>query len=148
MGLIHQKPHDHPQAARLIIHVTQAQGLKFGLTALQHILGHFGCGQLPQPHCSSGSLLGSLPVLSAYSFTSSWQLLFLNQRKMENGHRIIFHDQVSTKECAGWGDWTRGRLHAKRTCFWSSYCTRSKIEKPSHQRIISGNWTSSKEEMF
>ena len=26
----------------------------------------------------------------------------------------IFHDQVSTKECAGFGDRTRGHLHAKR----------------------------------
>ena len=29
----------------------------------------------------------------------------------------MFHDQVSTKECAGRGDRTRGRLHAKRTRF-------------------------------
>ena len=32
-----------------------------------------------------------------------------------------FHDKVSTKECAGRGDRTRGRLHAKRTRFRSSY---------------------------
>ena len=31
-----------------------------------------------------------------------------------------FHDQVSTKECAGRGDQTRGRLHAKRTRFRSN----------------------------
>ena len=36
----------------------------------------------------------------------------------------FFHDQVSTKECAGRGDRTRGRLHAKRTRFGSNYCTR------------------------
>ena len=33
----------------------------------------------------------------------------------------IFHDQVSTKECAGRGDRTRGRLHAKQTRFQTSY---------------------------
>ena len=31
--------------------------------ALQHIVGHFGRGQLTKPHCSWASLLGSLPVL-------------------------------------------------------------------------------------
>ena len=33
----------------------------FCFTTLQHILGHFGRGQLPLPHCSWASLLGSLP---------------------------------------------------------------------------------------
>ena len=33
------------------------------------------------------NVLGSLPVLSANSFTSYWQLPFLNQRKGENGLR-------------------------------------------------------------
>ena len=37
-----------------------------------------------------GKLLGSLPVLSAHSFASNWQLLFLNQRKRENGRRNVF----------------------------------------------------------
>ena len=59
----------------------------FCFTALQHILGHFERGQLPNPYCSWASLLGSLPVLSAHSFASNWQLLFLNQRKRENGRR-------------------------------------------------------------
>ena len=36
----------------------------------------------------------------------------------------VFYDQVSTKECAGRGDRTRGRLHAKRTLFRSSYRAR------------------------
>ena len=40
-------------------------------TTLRHILGHFGSGQLPYPHCSWASLLGSLPKLSAHSFASS-----------------------------------------------------------------------------
>ena len=62
----------------------------FCFTALQHILGHFERGQLPLPHCSWASLLGSLPVLSAHSFASNWQLLFLNQRKRENGRRNLF----------------------------------------------------------
>ena len=42
----------------------------------------------------------------------------------------FFHDQVSTKECAGCGDRTRGRLHAKRTQFRSRYralCMTSKV---------------------
>ena len=96
----------------------------FSFMALQHISGHFGCGQLPYPHSSWANLLGSLPVLSAHSFASNWQLPFLNKGKRENGRRNFFHDQVSTKECAGRGDRTRGRLHAKRTCFRSSYRTR------------------------
>ena len=62
----------------------------FCFTALQHILCHFGCGQSTYPHCSWASLLGSLPVLSAHSFASNWQLLFLNQRKSENGRRNVF----------------------------------------------------------
>ena len=62
----------------------------FCFTALQCILGHFGRGQLTYPHCSWASLLGSLPVLSAHSFASNWQLLFLNQRKRENGRRNVF----------------------------------------------------------
>ena len=41
----------------------------------------------------------------------------------------IFHDQVSMKECARRGDLTRGRLHAKRARFRSSYRTRSAEEK-------------------
>ena len=36
------------------------------------------------------SLLGSLPVLSAHSLVSNWQLLFLNQRKRENGRKHFF----------------------------------------------------------
>ena len=62
-------------------------------TALRHILGHFGRGQLTFPHCSWASLLGSLgslPVLGTYSLASNWQLPFLNQRKEENGHRNDF----------------------------------------------------------
>ena len=96
----------------------------FCFMALQHTLGHFGRGQLPLPHCSWASLVGSLPVFSAHSFASYWQLLFLNQRKRENGRRIFFHDQISMKECAGRGERTRGRLHAKGTRFRSSYRAR------------------------
>ena len=40
--------------------------------------------------CSWASLLGSLPVLGAYSFASNWQLPFFNQRKGENGRRNYF----------------------------------------------------------
>ena len=61
----------------------------FCFTALHQILGHFERGQLSQSHCSCASLLGSLPVLSAHSFASNWQLLFLNQRRRENGRRNL-----------------------------------------------------------
>ena len=37
-----------------------------------------------------GKPTGSLPVLSAHSFASNWQLLFLSQRKRENGPRNVF----------------------------------------------------------
>ena len=43
---------------------------------------------------------------------------------MSERGRNFFHDQVSMKECAGNGDRTRGRLHAKRTRFHSSYRAR------------------------
>ena len=60
-------------------------------TALRHFSGHFGRGQLTYLHCSWASLLGSLiPVLSAHSFASNWQLPLLNQRKAENGRRNYF----------------------------------------------------------
>ena len=59
-------------------------------TALWHILGHFGRGQLSYPHCSWASLLGSLQVLSAHSFANNWQLPFLNQQKGENGPKNYF----------------------------------------------------------
>ena len=51
---------------------------------------HFRSGQLTYPHCSWASLLCSLPVLTAQSFTNNWQLPFLNQRKGENGRRNYF----------------------------------------------------------
>ena len=71
----------------------------FCFTALQHILGHFWHGQLPQPHCSWVSLLGSLPVHSAHSFASNWQLLFLNQQKRENGRRNFFMTKSHALKC-------------------------------------------------
>ena len=52
--------------------------------------GHFGRGQLTYPHCSWASLLGSLQILSTYSFASNGQLPFLNQRKVENGRKNYF----------------------------------------------------------
>ena len=61
------------------------------------------------PHCSLtlASVLVSLPVLSAHSFVSNWQLPFLNQRKEENGRRNVFMTK-STKTCfAGREDRTR-----------------------------------------
>ena len=39
----------------------------------------------------------SLPVLSAHSFASNWQLPFLNQRKGENGRRNIFMTKSQRK---------------------------------------------------
>ena len=70
----------------------------------RHILGHFGCGQLTYPHCSWASLLGSLPVLSAHSFTSNWQLPFLNHRKGENDRRNYFMTKLHKRTLPGmWG---------------------------------------------
>ena len=83
----------------------------FCFMTLQYILGHFRCDELPNPHCSWASLLGILPVLSAHSFASNWQLLFLNQRKRENGHRNFFMTKSPRKKCAGREDRTRGHLH-------------------------------------
>ena len=59
-------------------------------TTLWYFSGHFGHSQLTYPNCSWASLLGSLPVLSAHSFASNWQLPFLNKRKGENGRRNYF----------------------------------------------------------
>ena len=67
-------------------------------TALRHFSGHFGHGQLTCPHCSWASLLGSLPVLSAHSFASNWQLPFLTQRKEDMAVEIISWPN-SMKEC-------------------------------------------------
>ena len=53
-------------------------------TALGHVSGLFRCGQLTYPHCFWANLLSCLPVLSAHSFASNWQLSFLIQRKGEN----------------------------------------------------------------
>ena len=49
----------------------------------------------------SEKLLGSLPVLSAHSFASNWQLPFLNQRKGENGRRIFFMTKSPRKNMPG-----------------------------------------------
>ena len=75
---------------RVCKHGIQQFWFDFCFTALQHILGHFGHGQSPWPHCSRASLLGSLTVLSAHSFASHWQVFFLNQQKRENGCRNSF----------------------------------------------------------
>ena len=73
-----------------IIHYTLAWLLCCCFTALRHFSGHFRCGQLTYQHCSWASLLGSLPVLSARSFTSNFQLPFLNQQKGKNCHWNYF----------------------------------------------------------
>ena len=71
-------------------------------TALRHFSVHFGHVQLTYPYCSWASLLVSLPVLSAHSYASNWQLPFLNQRK-EMAVEIISWPN-STKECCRtWG---------------------------------------------
>ena len=66
-------------------------------TAFWHILGNFGRSHLTQPHCSWASLLGSLPVLSAHSFASNWQLTFLNQQKGGSGCRNVFMTKSQRK---------------------------------------------------
>ena len=75
----------------------------FFFMALQHILDHFGCGELTLPHCSWASLLGSLPVPSAHSFASNWQLLFLNQRKRENGVEMFSWPCLHERMRRTWG---------------------------------------------
>ena len=92
--------------------------------ALWHFSGHFGCGQLTYPHCSWASLLGSLPVVSAHSFDSNWQLPFLNQQKGENGHRNYFMTNLLEKNVAGLEDGTRDRPHTRRMRIRLSYCAR------------------------
>ena len=73
--------------------------LYYCFTALR--LRSFRARQLAYPHCSWASLLGSLPVLSAHSFASNWQLPFLNQRKGENGRRIFFITKSPRKNVPG-----------------------------------------------
>ena len=68
-----------------------------------HILGNFGRSHLTQPHCSWASLLGSLPVLSAHSFASNWQLTFLNQQKGGSGRRNVFMTKSQRMFCRTWG---------------------------------------------
>ena len=84
--------------------------------AFQHILGHFGHNQLTLPHCSWASLLGSLPVLSAHSFASNWQLPLLTQRKGEDGP-INVNERMF---CRTWGSNPRPS-HIRQTHIRSSY---------------------------
>ena len=86
--------------------------------ALRHLSGHFRCGQLTYPHCSWASLLCSLPVFSAHSFASNWQLPFLNQRT-----RI--RPSYSKRLTASGAVWSGSTLFA-RICldtlwYWHSY---------------------------
>ena len=78
-------------------HICRQTGTTFGQTQLDHwwnISGKFQDNPTSVDtlqvisdavsityHCSWASLLGSLPVLSAYSFASNWQLPFLNQQE-------------------------------------------------------------------
>ena len=50
----------------------------------------YGIPTSPSASIMGHKLLGSLPVLSAHSFASNRQLLFLNQWKRENGRRNVF----------------------------------------------------------
>ena len=75
--------------------------LYYCFTALRHILGHFERGHLAYPHCSWASLLGSLPVHSAHSFASNWQMPFLNQRKGDNERRNFFMTKFPLKNVPG-----------------------------------------------
>ena len=58
-------------------------------------------------NCSWASLLGILPVLSAHSLASNWQLLFLNRRKRENGHRNFFMTKSPRKKVLDMGSENR-----------------------------------------
>ena len=69
--------------------------------ATGHILGHFGRSQLTYPHCSWASLLNSLPVLSARSFTSNCPSWISGRERI--AVEIISWPN-STKECCRtWG---------------------------------------------
>ena len=52
------------------------------------------------------------------------KLLFLNQRKRENGRKNLFMTKSPRKNVPDIGIKLGGRLHAKRTCFRSSYRAR------------------------
>ena len=69
----------------------------------EHIAGHLR---------NMGATISSkLPVLSAHTFTySNWQLLYLNQRKGENGHRNYF----MTKSL--WKTWSTSASNWQFTC--------------------------------
>ena len=84
----------------------------FCFTALQHILGHFGRGQLPS-HCSWASLLGSLPVLSCLVHILSPVTDNCSSRISGRGRMAVeFFSWPSLHErmCRTW-DWSLGRLH-------------------------------------
>ena len=79
--------------------------------------GHGNNAPLTYPHCSWESLLGSLPVLSAHSFASNWQLIFLK----------LFHDQTPRKNVVGREDQTSNCLHTRQTRIWPSYHTQQVV---------------------
>ena len=76
---------------------------------------------LTYPHCSWASLHGRLPVLSAHSFASNWQLPLLNQQKGENGRRNYFMTKFHERMLP---DVRADHPHTRRTCIRSSYRAR------------------------
>ena len=64
-------------------------------------------------------------TVSAHSFTSNWQLPFLNQRKGENG-RIVFITSLLLRMFAGPEDRIRDRPHTRQTRVRPSYHARQR----------------------
>ena len=104
--------------------ISIVQLLCWCFTALRHISGHFGRGQLSISPCSWARLLGSLQVLSAYSFANNWQLPFLNQGKGENGRRNYFMTKLHERMLPDVKNRPRDSPHTRWTRIRSSYCAR------------------------
>ena len=61
------------------------------LLAIQYIFNTYRNTESPYRNISRyGFARRYSPLLSAHSFASNWHLLFLNQRKRENGRRNVF----------------------------------------------------------
>ena len=93
--------------------------------------------EVSYPRCSWASLLGRWPVLSA----SNWQLLFLNQRKRENGRRIYSWPSPHERKCQTWG-LNSGPLACQADVlliYTCSYCARL-LQWMDFDKIVFMHW--------
>ena len=110
-------------------------------TALWHFFNSFRCGQSTYPHCSWASLLGSLPVLSAHSFASNWQLPFLNQRKGENCCRNYFMTNLYERMLLDMRiEHATIRTQGERTSDWATMPTTVNFQQLLHIINTSPTW--------